>query len=203
MHKIGILGGSFDPIHCGHIAIATSALEECGLEKVLLMPTKNQPFKVGKHVADEMDRLNMVKKAAEENDGLLGSSCEIDYGGISYTYNTLKELEKTYKDGKFYFILGTDAFISLETWYMGKELLSSTPFILAVRPGYKESERKVAVKKYRQKYNADITVLNNPILYISSTEIRERVEKGESISELVPKGVEEYIVEHGLYRKEN
>lgn len=201
MHKIGILGGSFDPIHYGHIAIATSALEECGLDKVILMPAKAQPFKAGRHFANEKDRLEMVRLAAENNKGLICSSCEINQEGISYTYNTFQLLNKEYKDIQLHFILGTDSFLGLETWYHGKELLRTVSFILAVRPGYKESETKTAIDYYRKTYQSEITILNNPILYISSTEIRNCVARGDSICRFVPPYVEEYINEHGLYKK--
>lgn len=201
MHKIGILGGSFDPIHNGHIAIAASALKECELDKVILIPTRNQPFKVGRHSADEIDRLNMAFLVADENKGLVCSPCEINQGGISYTYNTLQTLKHVYDDSMLYFILGTDSFLELESWYNGKELLRTTPFILAIRPGYKETETNEAVERYRKTYNSDITVLNNPLFNISSTNIRRCVKENESIAEFVPQCVEEYIYEHGLYKE--
>ncbi|MGN0733451.1 MAG: nicotinate-nucleotide adenylyltransferase [Emergencia sp.] len=203
MHKIGILGGSFDPIHYGHIAIATSALEECKLDKVILMPTKNQPFKVGRHSADESDRLNMVRIVAEEYEGFICSPYEMDHDYISYTYNTLTELERIYEDSVLYFILGTDSFLDLETWYKGKELLSRISFIVAVRPGYKESETMETIERYRNMYHSDITVLNNPVLNISSTNIRRCVEEGKPINQFVPQCIEEYINEHGLYKEGN
>ncbi len=200
MSDIGILGGSFDPFHNGHLSIAKAAMKECGLAQIILLPAKVQPFKVGRHMAAEEDRVNMVSLIARRNQNFVVSTVEAFSEEVSYTYKTLQTLKEEYPNDRLHFILGTDSFLSLETWYKGKELLCEFPFIVGVRPGYRESETVDMVEKVRRDYDAKIKILHNKILEISSTEIKENIKTGKSIRELVPYPIERYIHEHGLYQ---
>ena len=113
MSEIGILGGTFDPFHFGHLSIAEAAIKEFDLSEVILLPTKVQPFKIGREMASEEDRVNMVRLIAKKNKQFRVSTIEAYGQRVSYTYKTLKLLQKEYPDDKFYFILGTDSFLTL------------------------------------------------------------------------------------------
>lgn len=200
MSEIGILGGSFDPFHNGHLSIAKAAMKECGLAKVILLPTRVQPFKVGRKMAAEEDRVNMVKLIAQKNQNFAVSTMEAFGKEVSYTYDTLKALSREYPNDRFHFILGTDSFLSLEDWYKGRQLLSDFAFIVGVRPGYKESETLEKVKTFQEHYGAKIRILHNRIIEVSSTEIKENIKGGRDIRQMVPYEIERYIHEHGLYQ---
>jgi nicotinate-nucleotide adenylyltransferase len=201
MSDIGILGGSFDPIHNGHISIADTAMEEASLEKVIVMPARVSPFKIGSEIADDVDRLHMIKEAIAGHRGLEVSTIEINSGGVSYTYKTLSILKKYHPDDVLWFIMGSDQFLCLENWYKGPDLLRDYAFILAPRPGFDREAADEKLTRYTEVYGTSIRVLHNYPLDISSTDIKKAVREGRSISGMVPPGVEKYIYEHGLYRK--
>lgn len=200
MGHIGILGGSFDPFHYGHLSIAKAALKECGLSQIVLMPTKVQPFKLGKKRASEEDRVNMVRLIAKKNENFAVSTIEAFSQEVSYTYKTLQALSEEYGRDKLHFIMGTDSFLSIETWYKGEELLKTYSFIVGVRPGYKENETEEKMQYYQEKYGTKVRILHNHVLEVSSTEIKERIRNKERIRDLVPYEIERYIDEHGLYQ---
>lgn len=200
MNKIGILGGTFDPFHVGHLSVARAAREECALTQVVLLPTKVQPFKLGHKMADERDRVNMVSLVAEENEGFSVCTAEAYSEEVSYTYKTMKTLKDIYRNAGLYFIMGTDSFLSLENWYKGEELLREFSFIVGMRPGYRENETGEKAEELRSKYRAEIVLLHNRIVDVSSTEIKSNIKAGKSISHLVPPPIERYIYEHGLYK---
>lgn len=201
MNKIGIYGGSFDPIHLGHIQLALQAKKELHLDNVLFVPTKRQPFKLDKKVTAEEHRVNMLIQALRGQKGLKISYIELENNEISYTINTLKRIKTFYNsDTKFFFILGIDSFLTIESWYNSKQLLSDYNFAIGNRPGYKENELKSCISRIRQVYNTNIILLNNKELPISSTNIKANVKKGIQIKNLVPEAVERYIYENSLYK---
>jgi nicotinate-nucleotide adenylyltransferase len=200
MNSLGILGGSFDPFHLGHLSIAEAALEELSLDKVLLMPAKVSPFKVGRKMASEEDRINMTRCAVENHPGLDVTTIETDASRVSYTFETMKALEELFPDFRIWFIMGSDSMLQLETWYKGEELLRKYTFVLAPRPGYDMTEVEQKIHYYSETYGTEIRVLHNELRDISSTEIKERIRRGDSISHLVPKEVRQYIYEHGIYQ---
>ncbi len=201
MSGIGILGGSFDPFHYGHLSIAKAALKECGLSKIILLPTKVQPFKLGKKRASEMDRVNMVRLIAKHNENFTVSTIEAFSEEVSYTYKTLQILSKEYGQDNIHFILGTDSFLSIESWFKGEELLRTYSFIVGVRPGYKESETEEKMQYFRETYGTRVKILHNRVLEVSSTEIKENIRQGKSIRKHVPYEIERYINEHGIYKE--
>ena len=198
--RAGLLGGTFDPIHMGHLAIAEDALNELGLDKVFLMPAWGSPFKQEKDRASERDRLEMTRLAAESVEGLEASSFEIEKGDVSYTYDTLTMLSRKYPDHEIWFIIGTDSLMTLDTWHKGPELLRRFHFVHAPRPGFDKESYENRILSYKERFGADIHTLSSRMLPISSTEIRDKVRTGQSISGLVPEAVERYIDEQGLYR---
>ncbi len=201
MNKIGIYGGSFDPIHLGHIELALQAKEELQLEKVLFIPTKHQPFKLDRKVTSEKHRVNMLKQAIQGEKDFEISYVELEKNEISYTINTLRRIRAFYsKDTEIFFILGTDAFLTIELWHESEELLHNYSFAIGSRPGYKEEQLKDCIDRIRDVYNTNIVLLNNKKLPISSTDIKSNIRYGKSIENLVPKTVERYIHGNGLYK---
>lgn len=199
--RIGILGGTFDPCHKGHVNLAKDALEQAGLDEVILMPAKIQPFKQDKNVTDSFHRVNMLNIAIENIEGLRVSSWELEQDHISYTYKTLEEVKKLKGEStKVYFITGTDAFIGMKNWANSDSLLRKNNFIVGVRPGYRLEELEQAIRDVRENYNSEVIKIDNKKFHISSTEIREKIIRNESASDLISEGVERYIIENELYR---
>ena len=176
MAVIGVLGGTFDPIHLGHRTLGLAAVEEVALDKLIVMPAHIHPF-----------------KQAEISD------YEIKKGDISYSYETMSHLRSIYPDDELFFIMGADSFINVEKWYKGEELLEEFGFIVSSRPGYPEKELESKMKFYKMDYDTKIIRLMTKMPDISSTEIRETALAGESIRHLVPAVVEKYIQINGLY----
>jgi len=200
MKKIGVLGGSFDPVHLGHLSLAKDALVQGALDQVVFMPVHRQPFKLDARLSSDKDRLAMLREAIKEEPGLNVSDWEIHNMGVSYTYLTLRALKEQNKDAEIYFITGTDTFLKINIWKNASELLAENNFIVGHRPGYREQELIERVDELKQKYGVDIQVINNTRLDISATEIRKIIAGGGTISHLVPPGVERYIKTNGLYK---
>ena len=199
--KTGILGGTFDPVHLGHISLDQDALEQIGLDRVIFIPAAQQPFKLDRKTASGEHRLEMLKLAVKDRRGFEISEYELQEKGISYTYLTMRAMRRLLgKDARLYFITGTDSFLKIEKWKNSSELLREFSYIIGTRPGYRQEELDECVSRIRDIYNTEILFLNNTQLDISSTEIRERLERGIPSGDLIPAEVERYITEHGLYR---
>jgi nicotinate-nucleotide adenylyltransferase len=186
--KSGILGGSFNPIHHGHLLIATRVAETLGLDRVLLIPTAVSPLKRPEDLAPARDRWAMVRLAVRGNPLLEASDLEIRRGGTSYTVETLEALGKQ-RAGRLYLIMGDDAARLLPRWRSIEEVRRLATLVVVGRPGHRSSEKQPKV-----------LIVHAPLLEISSTEIRERVKRGLSIRYLVPDAVERYIRRKRLYR---
>lgn len=200
MKRIGIMGGSFDPCHRGHINLALDAVKQAGLSKVILMPARVQPFKIDAKTAGNEHRLNMLKAAVSDIEELEVSDWEMRQEDISYTYLTMREAKKRAGGStEVFFISGTDAFLEISRWKNSEELISENHFIVGVRPGYREEELEREIKRLSEIYGSEIIKIDNRRFHISSTEIRERLRDGKDISDLVTSGVERYIKENGLY----
>lgn len=194
-----IYGGSFDPIHIGHIALAESAVEQCGLDKLIFMPAHISPFKQDRKVTAGYDRCGMIEAVLGINKAFCLSRYEINKAGPSYTIETLRHWSSIL-DGKLSFILGFDSIIQLDTWYEGPEILKNYHLITCVRNDSDTVNGMRAIESFRRNYGSEITILDKAPIDASSTEIRNRVRDGREISGFVTKGVEKYIIEHGLYR---
>lgn len=199
--KIAVMGGSFDPCHIGHINLAVDAKEQMNLEKVIFVPTKIQPFKIGNYVAPDEDRVNMLNIAISGISGLEVSKIEICRDGISYTYKTLRDLKKILGDGyKVYFLAGTDTFLHIEKWNKSEELLRENCFLVGSRIGYREEKLKKVIDRIRKRYSSEIRIVHNRKFHISSTKIRDRVSRKLALADLIGEKVERYINEKGLYK---
>lgn len=202
MKKIGILGGTFDPVHLGHINLAIDAKAQAGLDKVIFVPAKLQPFKLDKNVTAGEHRLAMIKEAIDGIDGLEVSPYELEAEGISYTYLTVRAMKKRFgTDARLYFITGTDSFLKIETWKNAEELIRSCSYIIGTRPGYRKQELDICIERIRRDYNTEVINIDNTQFDISSTEIRKRLESGLPCSDLIPEKTERYITANGLYKK--
>ena len=202
MKKIGILGGTFDPVHLGHINLAIDAKAQAGLDKVIFVPAKLQPFKLNKKVTAGEHRLAMIKEAIDGIDGLEVSPYELEAEGISYTYLTVRAMKKRFgTDARLYFITGTDSFLKIETWKNTEELIRSCSYIIGTRPGYRKQELDICIERIRRDYNTEVINIDNTQFDISSTEIRKRLESGLPCSDLIPEKTERYITANGLYKK--
>ena len=198
-NRIGVLGGTFDPIHLGHKALGEAALREGNIDKLIVMPARVQPFKQGKKVAEVHHRFEMCRLTFEDNEKVEISDYELANDKLSYTYDTLRHLQGVYPDKKIVFIMGTDSYLMLEDWYKGMSLLENFAFIVGDRPGYREAELDAAIVKYHSKYGTETIKITADMPDISATEIREALKADETASELVTKAVERYIRENGLY----
>lgn len=188
--KTGILGGSFDPPHVGHTAMARAAKETLGLDRVLLMPAPRPPHKDAVGLSDWSHRVAMAELAACEVDGVEVSLHELDTPGDSYTVESLRRFRQTHDDD-LYFILGADSLRDLPDWREPRALLTLATLVVFPRGGL---EPRLGVGG-----DAAIVVFEEPVIAVSSTEIREKRRAGESIESLVPKAVLDYILEHSLY----
>lgn len=199
MKKIAIFGGTFDPIHIAHIALAKTALNELGLDKLIFMPNSVSPFKLDANITSSEHRCNMIELAIASDERLEMTRYEIEKQGISYTYDTLNELTAIY-DARLYFVLGFDSVVAVDSWYRGENILEEFPLITAVRPGVDNSLGTKKIAEYRKIYNAEIHILHMPPIDCSSSQIRELCRNGGSITGLVSANVEEYIIKNGLYK---
>ncbi len=189
--KIGILGGTFDPVHIGHLIIGQEALWQCELDCVLFMVTAQPPHKKAPRVSAE-DRFRMVELATTGVEEFRPSRLEIERGGNSYTVQTLRELHRLYPNAAHFWIVGGDSVLEFRTWEDPEDVIRLANLIVAPRPGFNISQIDPALQ-------GKVVALDIPQIDISSTEIRRRLREGNPVRFLVPKQVEDYIQEHGLY----
>lgn len=198
--KTGILGGTFDPIHTGHLLLAEAAYEAAGLDRVILLPTGRSYFKDGTGVTDAQKRLAMVRIAARGNRHLEVLDIEVRRPGKTYTSDTLQELTKRFPEDELFYIIGADTLPQMERWYQPQIVFQLARILVETRSDEAGSgEVELSARRLREKYGADIRMLPVRNIEISSTEIRSRVREGRSIRYLVPREVEDYIEEQGLY----
>ncbi len=197
--KVGIMGGTFDPIHLGHLATAESVREIFQLDEILFIPAARPPHKVEKLVTPEVHRLMMTFLATQSNEKFQVSPMEILREGLSYTLETVNELHKKFGEStELFFIIGADSLKDLPTWYQSKELVKQCHFIATTRPNVKVGVTELK-KFFGKLFKEKIHQATTPGIEISSTEIRRRVKEGLSIKYLVPEVVEEYIRKERLY----
>lgn len=197
MRRIGILGGSFDPPHHGHIALAKAALMQFGLERVMLMTSASPPHKDGDAMTDAHIRHEMVTLAIEGQDGLCVFDYELNKSGKSYTAKTLTELLTLYPDWEIYFIIGGDSLRDFPSWYHPETVAEKC--VLLVYPRSDVSDLAELIKVRRAEYNADIRLIDAPTFDVSSTEIRELIRTGGRADELLDERVLQFIKDKGLY----
>ena len=191
--RIGIFGGTFDPVHIGHIKLAEAARVQAGLSRVLFMPAHIQPFKQDEEVSSDDDRLRMLRLALAGLPEFEVTTFELDKGGVSYTIDSLRALREEY-DAGLCFIIGTDMFLNIEKWHEAEALLREFDFAVGVRPGYEHDEAVLLAELLRAVYGTRIDLIDNAPVELSSTEIRRRVKEGLDISEFVPESVRRFLL---------
>ena len=190
--KLGILGGTFDPIHMGHLVLAEQAREQFQLEQIIFIPSASPPHKTEQELSLAIHRFEMTKLALEGNRYFSVSDIELKRKGLSYTIETLRELKGLYKDSEIYFLTGSDVLEEITTWKDPEEIYKLARIVIAVRPGFD----KFDPENHFAKKSVIVRITG---VDISSTQIREKVRNGESIKYLVPSKVEEYIKKKNLY----
>ncbi|MCR5399266.1 MAG: nicotinate-nucleotide adenylyltransferase [Lachnospiraceae bacterium] len=198
--KVGILGGTFNPIHLGHLILAEHALCEYHLDEILFIPTGISHFKGPDVVLDKKIRVAMTGGAIEDNHGFALSTIETDRPGNSYTFETLEILKTTNPDTDYYLILGADTLFQIEQWMHPEIIMMNAKILTAVRKGQSTEELKDKAAELMRKFGAEIYVLKTPYIDISSTDIRNRIKEGKSIRYMVADRTLEYIEKHGLYK---
>ena len=204
MERLAIMGGTFDPVHMGHLRMARAVQRQLDFGRVVFLPSFIPPHKQTRSdFASWQDRLAMVELAIRKYDDFVVSSLEFDRGGISYTYDTVNFMQELWPDAEIYLIIGEDSLTQLYTWYRVLDLLRLVHFVAAERPGYEgEAGVERLVKAYGPWVVGKIIHAEVPETAISSTEIRKRLREGKPIRGMTPPAVETYIYERGLYRAE-
>ena len=190
MRRIGVIGGTFDPIHNGHLILARSALEEIPLEEVLFIPAADPPLKPGTYAPAE-DRLAMVEQAVAGCDDFAVSRIELDRPGKSYTVDTLHVLHRTHPDAEFFFIIGSDNATQIETWHDPEGILAQCTVVAGSRPIETTGGNPRLIER--------LHFIDTPLIELSSTQIRKRLAQGRPVRYMVPEAVEVHIREKGLY----
>ncbi len=196
--RIAVMGGTFDPIHYGHLVTAEAVMYEFQTDQVLFIPSGQPPHKTQKEVSPANHRYLMTLLATETNPRFFCSRIEIERTGYTYTVDTIRQLKKLYPQAEIYFITGADAFSEILTWKNPAELLNSCHLVAASRPGYSRTA-SAAMQQVLQEHQKTVHILEVPALSISSSDIRLRVMQGQPIKYLLPEIVENYIYKHGLY----
>ncbi len=199
--KIGIIGGSFDPIHFGHLIMAEILREKANLNKIVFIPTGKAPHKL--YQTDAKIRQHMVELATVDNENFIVCDIEVKKETVSYTYETLSQLKSSYPECEFYFIIGLDILFDIENWHKAKELGTVTNFLLVNRLGYFDmdiEEIKSKAVMLKDNLGLNIELVESPIIEISSSMIRNRVKHDLSIKYLTTKDVVNYIEANRLYK---
>ena len=198
--KKAIFGGTFDPIHIGHVHIAYEALYNLHLDKILFMPAGNPPNKINKKITDARIRYDLVKKAIEHESHFEISDYEINKKDNSYTYETLELFSESQTNIEWYFLIGGDSLMDLDNWKNVDRILNSCKLVVYGRAGFTVEELLKQKNHVEQKFNGKVIFLNMPIIDISSTSIRDSIKKGRNVDYLLPKGVEVIIDKLQLYK---
>ena len=199
--KIGIMGGTFDPIHNGHLMLGETAYHQFQLDKVWYMPNGNPPHKKQSNIGmDAITRMEMVRLAIDGIDYFELQDYEVMKESVSPTYQTLAHFKEIYPDDTFYYIIGADSLFAIERWLHPELIFPNCIILAACRDEIDTSEEMNSQIDYLcQKYDAQIKFLTSPLVDISSSELREMIKNKESIKGHVPQAVEEFIANEGLY----
>lgn len=202
MNRIALFGGTFDPIHNGHINLAKTAVKECNLDELVFVPNYISPFKQGSSVTPGTKRAEMIRAILPTDNAFRLSSYELERARPSYTYDTLCHFRSQMEEAEIAFIIGFDSVLTVDKWYHGEDILREFPLITGVRPHVATDEGFRRIEAYREKYGSRIHVLNLKPFDASSTEIRRRIRSKESVDGLIAPEVEAYIERNKLYRVE-
>lgn len=198
--RVGIMGGTFNPVHNGHLAMAQNAYEQYKLDEVLFMPSGHSYLKT--NVLDTGKRIEMVKYAIEPYSCFSLSMIEVNRGGNTYTCETLQDLKAQNPDTDYFFIVGADSLLYMENWKNPEQIFSLSTILCAPRDNYDIAKLENKRQFLQEKYHADIQFIHMPNIEISSTQIRNAVKAHVSVAEFVPKKVAEYMEREHLYEED-
>lgn len=199
--RIGIMGGTFDPIHYGHLLIAENAAAQYNLEQVIFMPTGQSPHKSAQNITKAAKRCEMIRLAIADNSRFSLSTLEVESHQVNYTYNTLEFLKKQQPEHEFYFIMGGDSLKEFESWKNPERILKAAYVLAAIRDDVDGEEFHKQVAYLNRRYCVSrIFCLSTPNVSVSSRSIRQLVQGGKTIRYMLPENVREYIDRHQLYR---
>lgn len=200
MKRIGIMGGTFDPVHNGHLLLGKQAYEEYQLDEIWYMPSHIPPHKKDHAITAGTDRIEMLKLALKDLPYCIVSDFEMKREGNTYTAHTLELLKEEAPENRFYFIIGADSLFQLEQWYHPEKVMALTSFLVSGRE-YPGAERTMEeqIAYLSEKYGARIYPLHNEEICVASADIRRRISEGVSVSGDIPETVEQYIKTRGLY----
>ena len=197
--KIGLMGGTFNPIHLGHLLISEYIRINFPLDKIIFIPSGNPPHKDNNEIILPHHRLKMTMLATNSNPYFEVSCIEINRLGKSYTVETIDEFKRIYRKDELYFVIGADSLYNLENWRNPERLFNITNFIVVGRNNLEDKNILVRIAELNNKYGANIQYIDGPIIQISSTDIRINIKNNKSIKYLVPEMVEKYIKDNKLY----
>jgi len=197
--RIGLMGGTFNPIHYGHLLIAENAYEQYHLDEVIFIPTGQSPHKDARQILRADERMEMIRLAIADNPHFSCSDYEIRTEGISYTYLTVQAFYEPAEERELFFIMGADSLAYFDAWMRPDKISRMSTILAAVRDGLNMEELLPIRESLQQKYGTKIGFINTPNFSVSSRMIRHRMEKGHSIRYLVPEAVERYLKEHRVY----
>lgn len=199
IQKIGIMGGTFNPIHFGHLEIAKEALLQYNLDKIWFMPNKIPAYKSTDDIVDEMMRVEMIKLAISDNKKFELSTFELERKGITYTYKTLELLKEKYNDYEYYFIMGADSLATFHEWKYPDIIAKNCIILVAGRDDINDVNVRKHIEFVSENYNAKINLIKNIHVDISSNMLRKYIADKCDISQYVPQNVYAYIRQNGLY----
>lgn len=198
--KIGVFGGTFNPVHTGHLLIAENAYDEFGLDKVLIIPAHIPPHKREEHILPDEVRMAMIREAVRDVPYFVPCDYEIRKAGVSYTSDTLNGLSELYPNARFYLIMGADSLMAIENWHHPEDIIKSAHILAAARDDADIKRLRAQAQYLKERYTgAQISVLGVPKMEVSSTIIRERIQKKRTIRYFVPEAVRQYIMANKLY----
>lgn len=200
--KVGIMGGTFDPIHYGHLILAQNALDTFSLDEILFVPSGTPWLKESTKVLSKNKRVSMTGMAIEDNPDFALSTIEIDREGNSYSYETVEELKRMQPKTDFYFIMGADSLLEIERWKHPDRLMAECTLLVAVRDDCDREGLEKQIIYLTDKYQADIKILPANRIDISSTKIRRMIREGKSVRYMLPDQVIRFIQKNHLYRQE-
>lgn len=197
--RIGLMGGTFDPVHYVHLMLAENAYTQYDLDEVVLLPSGDPPHKTKRHITSAAMRYDMLRLASEGIPYFTISDMEIRRNGYSYSAQTLTELRAQHPDTDYYFIMGGDSIFQIETWYHPEIVMKSCIILAAIRDQVSMTDFEARIAYLEKTYGADIRLLNLPDMMLSSSEMRQRVAGGKSIRFMTPDPVIDYIKSNNLY----
>lgn len=201
MKKIGIMGGTFNPVHLAHLLLAESAYEQAGLSSVMFLPSKRTMEKANAYILPDEQRYRMLELAISGNPHFYLSDMELRRDGMTYTADSLTALKAEQPEAEFYFIVGGDALLTFASWKRPEVILQNAHLLATSRGSLTAAQICEAAEGIRRRFGAKVQLFDTPVMEISSTELRRRLSKGRSVKYMVPEAVERFLTEQRCYRE--